>query len=137
MRHELIAASAGSGKTYQLVRRYLHLLALGVEPESIVAMTFTRKAAGEFFGRILTRLAKLASGEEAAAVYFAGMSPAVPKGVDYMALLRRAISSLWRRRCVRPIPVQPCACAPMMTQRPKAIQGSRKRPKRRALWPDG
>ena len=98
LRHELIAASAGSGKTYQLVRRYLHLLALGVEPESIVAMTFTRKAAGEFFGRILTRLAKLASGEEEAAVYFAGMSPAVPKGVDYMALLRRVTRRMHRLR---------------------------------------
>ena len=98
LRHELIAASAGSGKTYQLVRRYLHLLALGVEPESIVAMTFTRKAAGEFFGRILTRLAMLASGQEDAAGYFAGMSPAVPKGVDYTALLRRVTRRMHRLR---------------------------------------
>jgi ATP-dependent helicase/nuclease subunit A len=98
LRHELISASAGSGKTYQLVRRYLHLLALGVEPETVVAMTFTRKAAGEFFGRILTRLAGLASGEEDAAGYFAGLSPAVPAGVDYGGLLRRVTRRMHRLR---------------------------------------
>lgn len=57
----IIRASAGSGKTYQLVRRYLRLLSLGVEPETIVAMTFTRKAAREFFERILQKLAELAA----------------------------------------------------------------------------
>ncbi len=86
--HELISASAGSGKTYQLVRRYLHLLALGEEPQRIVAMTFTRKAAGEFFNRILSQLAKLAVKPELAAHYFKDLQPVVPKGVDYAALLR-------------------------------------------------
>ena len=46
LQHEIISASAGSGKTYELVRRYLHLLALGVEPERIAAMTFTRNERG-------------------------------------------------------------------------------------------
>ena len=48
-RHVMILASAGSGKTYALTNRYVQLLAGGAEPERIVALTFTRKAAGEFF----------------------------------------------------------------------------------------
>ena len=55
--HEMIFASAGSGKTFALTTRFIRLLALGVAPERIVALTFTRKAAGEFFGEILNRLA--------------------------------------------------------------------------------
>src|SRR5687767_7392018 len=57
VKNELIRASAGTGKTYALVQRYLWLLERGVEPERIAAMTFTRKAAGEFFERILQELA--------------------------------------------------------------------------------
>ncbi len=63
----MIRASAGSGKTWQLANRYLALLALGVKPERIIALTFTRKAAGEFADRILSRLAEGAESEENAA----------------------------------------------------------------------
>jgi ATP-dependent helicase/nuclease subunit A len=59
--HTLITASAGSGKTWSLTVRYLRLLMMGAEPESIVALTFSRKAAGEFFNAILHRLAEAAS----------------------------------------------------------------------------
>jgi len=63
----LILASAGSGKTYQLANRVIGLVAKGVAPEKIVALTFTRKAAGEFADSVLTKLAKAASnGQEAA-----------------------------------------------------------------------
>ncbi len=61
LHNEIIRASAGSGKTWRLVRRYLWLLANGAEPERIAAMTFTRKAAGEFFERILLELAEIAT----------------------------------------------------------------------------
>ncbi|MCD8533552.1 MAG: UvrD-helicase domain-containing protein [Verrucomicrobia bacterium] len=57
LNHEMIRASAGSGKTHQLALRYIRLLALGANPESIIALTFTRKAAGEFFSRIAETLA--------------------------------------------------------------------------------
>ena len=53
-----IAASAGTGKTYQLASRYIALLLLGAKPEEIIAITFTRKAAGEFRNRILHALAE-------------------------------------------------------------------------------
>lgn len=63
----LITASAGSGKTYQLALRFLTLCALGVDPTRINALTFTKKAAGEFKDRILKQLAEGAQSEEAAA----------------------------------------------------------------------
>ncbi len=56
----LIAASAGTGKTYQLTSRYLALLALGAKPEKMIALTFTKKAAGEFRNRIFQALAEAA-----------------------------------------------------------------------------
>jgi ATP-dependent helicase/nuclease subunit A len=53
----LILASAGSGKTYQLGNRVIGRVAAGVAPEKIVALTFTRKAAGEFADSVLGKLA--------------------------------------------------------------------------------
>jgi len=58
--HRLIHASAGTGKTYELSGRYLALLFAGVDPRSILATTFTRKAAGEIQDRVLERLARAA-----------------------------------------------------------------------------
>ena len=60
-RHEMILASAGSGKTYALTGRFVRLLAEGARPERIIALTFTRKAAGEFFDEILKKLAEAAA----------------------------------------------------------------------------
>lgn len=60
-RHLMILASAGSGKTYALTGRFVRLLAEGARPERIVALTFTRKAAGEFFDEILKKLAEAAA----------------------------------------------------------------------------
>lgn len=54
----IIAASAGTGKTYQLASRFLALLALGEDPGAMVALTFTKKAAGEFRNRIFRTLAE-------------------------------------------------------------------------------
>ena len=53
-----LEASAGTGKTRVLVDRYLRLLEEGAAPRHILAITFTRKAAGEMKTRIIDELRK-------------------------------------------------------------------------------
>ncbi len=51
-RWTLVRAAAGTGKTTRLVQEYLRLLATGCDASKVVAITFTRKAAGELVERV-------------------------------------------------------------------------------------
>ena len=61
----VVEACAGAGKTWMLVSRILRALLAGAEPQQIVAITFTRKAAGEMRQRLAEWLAEFAQAPEA------------------------------------------------------------------------
>ena len=63
----LIEASAGTGKTQALAERLIALAKGGVEPYEIVALTFSRAAAGEIFERFVSLLAKKAESDKESA----------------------------------------------------------------------
>ena len=51
-RSVVVEACAGAGKTWMLVSRMLRALLEGAQPHEILAITFTRKAAGEMRQRL-------------------------------------------------------------------------------------
>jgi len=57
------SASAGSGKTFALSVRYISLLFMGESPSSILAATFTNKAAAEMRQRVVDSLRNLGENE--------------------------------------------------------------------------
>ncbi len=96
--HELIRASAGSGKTFQLSGHFLRQLFLGNPPETILATTFTRKAAGEILQRVLLRLAGAAQDEEECALLAEFMKPAEVTQQKAKDLLVEITAQLHRMR---------------------------------------
>jgi len=94
--HVMILASAGSGKTYALTNRYVRLLALGAKPERIAALTFTRKAAGEFFDEILKKLAGAAADEGVAKKLAAEITVPALRAADFLKLLRGMTEAMHR-----------------------------------------
>jgi len=67
MQNAVVAAGAGSGKTFVFARRFSHLIVdMGFELDSILALTFTNKAASEMYARIYKTLKNLAPSNERA-----------------------------------------------------------------------
>ncbi len=63
---KIYRSSAGSGKTYTLVKEYISILLNSKDPllfKRILAITFTNKAANEMKERVLETLKKLSTGE--------------------------------------------------------------------------
>ncbi len=96
VRNEMILASAGSGKTFALTDRYVQLLALGAKPEQIVALTFTRKAAGEFFDGILNKLARAAGDAEAASELGERIGAMDTEPETFLRILRGVVDAMPR-----------------------------------------
>ena len=97
-RHIMILASAGSGKTYALTNQFVRLLAHGARPERIVALTFTRKAAGEFFDEILRKLARAAREADYAAQIGREIGLGSLASADFVRMLREVVEAMHRLR---------------------------------------
>ncbi|MEY4736887.1 MAG: hypothetical protein RL302_1206, partial [Pseudomonadota bacterium] len=61
-----VEACAGAGKTWMLVSRMVRALLEGSAPQDILAITFTKKAAGEMRQRLQQWLAEFATADDAA-----------------------------------------------------------------------
>ena len=94
--HQAISASAGSGKTFRLAHRYIRLLAEGVPPDRICALTFSRKAAGEIFDSIVEYLCIAASDPAKAAETSAHIERPDMRCAQFRDLLRTFLDSLHR-----------------------------------------
>ncbi len=62
--HLLLAAAAGSGKTFTLVERILALLSEGADVDSMLIITFTRAAAADMKAKLMAKMAERAEGDE-------------------------------------------------------------------------
>ncbi len=81
-------ASAGSGKTFMLVVRYLSLLFMGKEPSKILALTFTNKAANEMLERIVVTLETL---QERSDGELKEIASVIEKSPDEILLMREEV----------------------------------------------
>ena len=69
--HNLIIASAGTGKTSTIVGRIAYLIGKGVKPEEILLLTFTNKAAQEMVERVAQFFGKEVAGKIDAGTFHA------------------------------------------------------------------
>ena len=96
-RSVVVEACAGAGKTWMLVARIVRALLDGAAPPSVLAITFTRKAAGEMRERlhaVLRELAEAAPERRVELLVERGMSPAAARAAepDAATLLDRVLA---------------------------------------------
>lgn len=104
MEPALVVAGAGSGKTETMAARVVWLIANKlVQPEQVLGLTFTRKAAGELTQRVQTRLAQLnrALGEESGEA-LAGLDLDRPTVATYNAYAASLVADHGLRLGVEP-----------------------------------
>ena len=83
-RHVCVEACAGAGKTWMLVARIVRALLDGAQPHEILAITFTRKAAGEMRTRLTEWLREAAAiGVHVRGAASAGSSAARPSALRH------------------------------------------------------
>jgi ATP-dependent exoDNAse (exonuclease V) beta subunit len=95
MAFNVYKSSAGSGKTYTLVREYLQLCLVDENPQnfkSILAITFTNKAASEMKERVFSALKKISTNDKS--VEHLQNEIAEKLGVDKTTLSKRASNVL-------------------------------------------
>src|SRR5690625_885369 len=103
----LVVAGAGSGKTETMAARVVWLVAnKHVEPEQILGLTFTRKAAGELATRVRARLRQLRE----AALFADELLPheralATPSIMTYNAYAERVVAAHAVRLGVDPVAI--------------------------------
>jgi len=124
---KLISASAGSGKTFTLTKELVDALVKDIQPEGVLATTFTNKAASELTERVRLRLLDSGLWDEAQRIldgyigtvnavtgqilkdfaFEVGLSPIIdvlPDGED-QAIYKKAIFSVVERYAQRIEPV--------------------------------
>jgi DNA helicase II / ATP-dependent DNA helicase PcrA len=100
----VVIAGAGAGKTETMAARVVWLVANGyAEPEQVLGLTFTRKAAGQLLRRIRARLGRLAG-----AGLGQGRAPAAETGVATVSTYHAFAGSLLRDYGLL-LPVEPDA----------------------------
>lgn len=109
----LVEAGAGSGKTAVMAGRIAAMLAEGVAPSSIAAVTFTELAASELLIRVRDVVSTLAAGEMPHELRIAFPDGLTDEQKGHMALAYRAISDLtcstihgFCQRLIKPYPVE-------------------------------
>lgn len=92
----LVVAGAGSGKTETMAARVVWLLANGlVQPEQVLGLTFTRKAAGELAERVRRRLRRLGRSAAASGIAMPPSAAAALAGADPLGALARPTISTY------------------------------------------
>ncbi len=119
-RHVVVEACAGAGKTWMLVARIVRALVEGAQPQDILAITFTRKAAGEMRTRLsmcLREAAQLSPADAAAELVTFGVpaQAAQAQAQAYIDLHERVLASgravevrtfhAWYAQLVRAAPI--------------------------------
>ncbi len=106
-RHVVVQACAGAGKTWMLVSRIVRALLDGAQPHEILAITFTKKAAGEMRQRLqewLLRFSKLSDEELLQELEARGI--ASKTALSPASDLRGVLSNLYQATLLAPRTVQ-------------------------------